>query len=88
MLSIESLKSDIACLKRVRDNLAKYHAGELALAIVDGMIDGNERTIETLEAEKEWLKAFDAGTKEQQKYLEKIHFELNSYFDTLEGANQ
>lgn len=63
MLSIETLKSDIACLRRVRDNLAKYHAGEFALAIVDGMIDGNERTIETLEAEKEWLKAAAYGSK-------------------------
>lgn len=63
MLSIESLKSDIACLERVRDNLTKYNAGEVALAIVDGMIDGNERTIETLEAEQEWLKAAAYGSK-------------------------
>jgi hypothetical protein len=63
MLSIETLKSDIACLRRVRDNLTKYHAGEKAIAIVDGMIDGNERTIETLEAEKEWLKSAAYGSK-------------------------
>lgn len=62
MLSIESLKSDIACLERVRDNLKKYNAGEKAIAIVDGMIDGNECTIETLEAEQEWLKAAAYGS--------------------------
>ena len=63
MLSIETLKSDIACLERVRDNLAKYHAGEKAIAIVDGMIIGNEHTIKCLEAEEEWLKAAAYGSK-------------------------
>lgn len=63
MISIESLKLDIACLKRVRDNLTKYNAGEVALAIVDGMIIGNEHTIKCLEAEQEWLKAAAYGSK-------------------------
>lgn len=63
MLNIKTLKLDIACLKRVRENLAKYHAGEVALAIVDGMIDGNEHTIKCLEAEQEWLKAAAYGSK-------------------------
>lgn len=63
MLNIDTLKSDIACLKRVRNNLAKYNAGEKAIAIVDGMIDGNERTIKYMEAEKEWLKAAAYGSK-------------------------
>lgn len=63
MLSIETLKSDIACLKRVRDNLTKYNAGEKSIAIVDGMIIGNEHTIKCLEAEQEWLKAAAYGSK-------------------------
>lgn len=63
MLNIETLKSDIACLRRVRDNLTKYNAGEKAIAIVDGMIIGNEHTIKCLEAEQEWLKAAAYGSK-------------------------
>ena len=63
MLNIETLKSDIACLRRVRDNLVKYNAGEKAIAIVDGMIDGNEHTLNCMEAEQEWLKAAAYGSK-------------------------
>lgn len=57
------IQVEIACLKRVRENLAKYNAGEVAIAIVDGMIAGNEHTIRCLEAEQEWLKAAAYGSK-------------------------
>lgn len=63
MLNIDTLISDISCLKRVRDNLTKYNAGEKAIAIVDGMIIGNEHTIKCLDAEQEWLKAAAYGSK-------------------------
>lgn len=54
MLNIETLKSDIACLRRVREQLMKYGAGEKALAVIDGMIDGNEHAMDALwEAWKE-----------------------------------
>lgn len=62
------IQVEIACLKRVRENLTKYNAGEIAIAIVDGMINGNEHTIKCMDAEKEWLKAAAYGSKilEQQ----------------------
>lgn len=60
--NINNIQAEIACLRRVRENLAKYNAGEKAIAIVDGMIDGNEQTIKCLDAEKEWLKAAAYGT--------------------------
>lgn len=61
------IQVEIACLKRVRDNLTKYNAGDVAIAIVDGMIDGNEHTIETLESEQEWLKAATYGTNKMPR---------------------
>lgn len=57
------IQVEIACLRRVRENMAKYNAGEIAIAIVDGMIAGNEHTIKCLDAEKEWLKAAAYGSK-------------------------
>lgn len=54
MLNLEKIKSDLECLKRARMRLEANHAGDIALAVIDGMIEGNEFTLDALwEAWKE-----------------------------------